>query len=103
MSDSAEIIGNRAAEAVTGKAVVVASSGTVAAGASSAPTNLYGEYLTANGIYFLSYAEWIQVLGAIYVFTLLCRTVVWPIIKKLKGLLRNEKTSKINIEVRSKP
>lgn len=45
--------------------------GVTAAGASAAPSPVYGEYLTTHGVWLLSYAEWIQVIGAIYVATLL--------------------------------
>lgn len=44
-----------------------------AAGASAAPTPAYGEYLTTHGVGLLSYAEWIQVIGAVYVLTLLTK------------------------------
>jgi polyferredoxin len=47
--------------------------GVGAAGASAAPAPVYGEYLTTHGLGLLSYAEWIQVIGAVYVATLLAR------------------------------
>lgn len=47
--------------------------GVAAAGASSAPAPVYGEFLTTNGFWLLSYAEWLQVLGAVYVVCLLLR------------------------------
>lgn len=47
--------------------------GVGAAGASAAPTPMYGEYLATHGIWLLSYAEWIQVIGAVYVATLLVK------------------------------
>lgn len=47
--------------------------GVSAAGASSAPAPAYGEYLTTHGVWMLSYAEWIQVIGAVYVATLLTK------------------------------
>ena len=54
----------------------VAGSGVAAAGASSAPTPIYGDYLTTHGAGLLSYAEWIQVLGSIYVAFLLAGGLV---------------------------
>lgn len=59
--------------------------GVVAAGASAAPAPIYGAYLTTHGVYALSYAEWIQVLGSIYVATLLVKMIVWPVIQKIRG------------------
>lgn len=47
--------------------------GVGAAGASSAPAPIYGEYLTTHGMWLLSYAEWIQVVGAVYVAVLLLK------------------------------
>ena len=47
--------------------------GVGAAGASATPAPVYGEYLTTHGLWLLSYAEWIQVIGAIYVATLLVK------------------------------
>jgi len=47
--------------------------GVSAAGASAAPTPMYGDYLTAHGVWLLSYAEWLQVLGGLYVATLLVK------------------------------
>lgn len=47
--------------------------GVGAAGASATPAPVYGEYLTTHGLGLLSYAEWIQVIGAVYVATLLIK------------------------------
>jgi hypothetical protein len=47
--------------------------GVSAAGASAAPTPMYGDYLATHGIWLLSYAEWLQVLGGLYVATLLIK------------------------------
>ncbi len=59
--------------------------GVVAVGASAAPAPIYGTYLTTHGLSVLSYAEWIQVLGSIYVATLLVKMIIWPLIKKIRG------------------
>lgn len=55
-----------------------------AAGASAAPTPAYGEYLTTHGVGLLSYAEWIQVIGAVYVLTLLCKMAGGWLSRRLK-------------------
>jgi hypothetical protein len=34
---------------------------------------MYGDYLTTHGVWLLSYAEWLQVLGGLYVATLLVK------------------------------
>lgn len=47
--------------------------GLTATGASAAPAQVYGQYLTTHGIFILSYAEWIQILGAFYVAYLLLK------------------------------
>lgn len=78
-------------QAIGNKAV--ATTGVAAAGASSAPTPLYGTFLNDHGLMALSYAEWIQVIGCIYVLTLLYKMTglnkvvdcVISKIKKLKG------------------
>ena len=59
--------------------------GVVAVGASAAPAPIYGTYLTTHGIYALSYAEWIQVLGSIYVASLLVKMIIWPLVRKIRG------------------
>jgi hypothetical protein len=62
----------------------VAGTGIAAAGASSAPTPIYGDFLTTHGMWILSYAEWIQVIGSIYVaFLLLKVTGVFSGLNKL--------------------
>lgn len=53
---------------------VMVSTGITAAGASSAPAETYGTFLATHGIFVLSYAECIQVLGATYVVFLLVKT-----------------------------
>lgn len=70
--------------------IVEGMKGSVAAGSITAPTPLYGSYLTSNGIWLLSYAEWMQVLGSIYVVYLLSKafansSVGKKIIGKVKG------------------
>lgn len=51
--------------------------GVTAAGISTAPTPWYGavsgNYLDTHGIISLSWAEWIKVLGAIYILVLLIK------------------------------
>ncbi len=70
------------------KAIFLAASGTLAAATSYVPAHVFGQFLTTNGMGILSYAEWLQVLGGIYVFSLLIRTVVWPCIKPIIDLIR---------------
>jgi len=69
------------------KAAAVPTSGVAAAGVSSAPTPLLGEYLTTHGISVLSYAEVIQVAGFLYVVVLLGRMAI-PSCKWLIKLVR---------------
>ncbi len=45
--------------------------GLTASGAIVTPTPIYGHFLTTNGMLLVSWAEWIQILGAIYVIYLL--------------------------------
>jgi len=47
--------------------------GVAAAGASAAPAPMYGDFLVTHGMGILSYAEWLQVLGSIYVGVLLIK------------------------------
>lgn len=51
--------------------------GVSAAGASSAPAQWYGsvsgDFLVTHGVFGLSCAEWIQIIGAVYVATLLTK------------------------------
>jgi hypothetical protein len=49
-------------------AVATGTAGTLAA---VAPTESYGDFLTSHGLFVLSYAEWIQVIGAIWVLCLI--------------------------------
>jgi hypothetical protein len=55
--------------------VVEGVKGSVAAGSITAPTPMYGSFLTTNGFGLLSYAEWMQVLGSIYVAYLLLKAL----------------------------
>jgi len=71
------------ADVITGKGVAIATSGVVAVGGSSVPARTYGDYLISNGFLVLSYAEWIQVIGCAYVITLLVKTVIIPVGKKI--------------------
>ena len=52
---------------------LLAGTGVVAAGGSSAPPFIYGTYLANNGGDIISYAEMIQILGAVYVAFLLLK------------------------------
>jgi len=68
----------------------VHSTGVAAAGASSAPAPFYGDFLTTHGVWLFSYAEVIQILGAVYVFCLLGTFFgVFKGVKKLYNLIRN--------------
>lgn len=58
--------------------------GVGAAGASAAPTPIYGAYLTSHGVWLLSYAEWLQVLGGIYVAVLLVKMAGGWLSRRLK-------------------
>jgi len=71
--------------------LVEKSAGVTAVAGSTAPTPLYGHFLTSNGILFLSYAEWIQVLGAIYVASLLIKAAKngYQLLKEKITLRRN--------------
>lgn len=40
---------------------------TSAAGGVVAPTEIYGSFLTNNGLWLLSYAEWMKVIGSLYI------------------------------------
>ena len=87
-------------DAMTAKAIAVGTSGVVVAGGSSIPAQKYqeipryGEALVNNGFWLLSWAEWIQVIGCIYVLSLLVKTIIIPVIspalKKLIEVCKNE-------------
>ena len=47
--------------------------GVIAVGAGATPTPIYGDFLATHGVLFLSYAECIQVLGSVYVASLLIK------------------------------
>ncbi len=65
--------------------------GIVAVGASAAPTPIYGYYLTTHGIWLLSWAEWIQVIGSIYVACLLLKWMgVFKGARKLYSLMKGK-------------
>jgi len=74
------------ADSMSASSTMTAKTGVVAVGASAAPTPIYGEFLTSHGFYALSYAEWIQVLGSVYVATLLVKMLVIPAASKAMGI-----------------
>jgi len=47
--------------------------GVVAVGASATPAPIYGDFLATHGVWVLSYVECIQVLGSVYVASLLIK------------------------------
>ena len=70
---------------------IVHSTGIVATGVSSAPAETYGNYLSTNGFLLLSYAEWMQIIGCVYIIFLIfkllkIKTVFKKIITFIKGL-----------------
>jgi len=71
------------------KRIPEATTGVTAAGASSTPVSVYGEWLLTHGIGVLSYAEIIQLLGAAYVLTLLLKMM--GVFKLIKWIYRNIK------------
>ena len=65
--------------------------GIVAAGVSSAPTPMYGDFLATHGLGLLSYAEWFQILGSIYVCFLLFKvTGILSLGKRIYDRLRGK-------------
>ena len=56
-----------------GNHVIEGVKGLTAAGSITAPTPMYGNYLTTHGLELLSYAECMQVLGSVYVAYLLIK------------------------------
>lgn len=52
-----------------------------ASGVAISPSTIYGEFLATQGFFFLSYGEWIRVLGAIYIGTMLAKTI-YQFVKK---------------------
>ena len=46
-----------------------------ASGAAVSPSTIYGDFLATQGFLFLSFGEWIRVLGAIYIGTMLIKTI----------------------------
>ena len=73
-------------QTITAKAVVLNTTGITAAGVSSAPTSMYNEYLTSNGLGVLSFAEIIQLVGFVYVLCLLIKTLI-PVFKCVAGFI----------------
>lgn len=55
--------------------------GVGAAGVSATPTTMYGDWLTTHGVGVLSYAEWLQCLGGLYIAVLLGR-MAWQAIRR---------------------
>jgi len=47
----------------------------VAGGAAVSPATMYGDFLATQGFWLLSYGEWIRVLGALYIGTMLIKTL----------------------------
>ncbi len=51
--------------------------GAAAAGATVTPANSYANVLIENGLWALNYADWIRVIGTIYLLVLMAK-MVWP-------------------------
>jgi len=61
--------------------------GLTATGAVYSPSYMYGQFLVTNGFFYLSWEEWIKVLGAAWVAYLLVSGItssIKTIIKKFK-------------------
>lgn len=50
--------------------------GTGAAGGVVAPTTIYGEFLTTNGFWMISLAEWMKVIGTMYIILLIISLLI---------------------------
>jgi len=61
-----------------------------AAGTAATPTEIFGQYLTTHGIYFLSYAELFQILAATWILILIFKAArVMHFIKWIYDRLRD--------------
>ena len=73
--------------------IVEGTKGSIAAGGITAPTPLYGSYLTTHGFELLSYAECLQLLGSVYVAFLLMKAIANTslgkrVVRKVKSWFR---------------
>ena len=50
--------------------------GIAASGGVVAPTPVYGTFLTENGFWLMSYAEWFKVIGCIYIILLIIGMII---------------------------
>lgn len=48
------------------KQATEALTGTTAAGTAAAPYDMYADWLITNGLWIMSYADWLKVLGGLY-------------------------------------
>lgn len=55
-----------------------------AGAATLTPQPMFGEFLNTNGVWLLSYSEWIKVIGAIWVTIL----IVEALVKHTKSLIK---------------
>lgn len=73
------------------KKVAVVSSGAITSAGIVTPANKYNEYLITHGTEMLSWAEWMKVVGAIYVLVLIYNVMLKPTIitiyKKIRSFL----------------
>lgn len=58
-----------------------------AGAATLTPSQVFGDFLNTHGVWVLSYAEWIKVIGAVWVSILIVETVV----KHSKALIKKVK------------
>jgi len=63
--------------------------GTGAAGGVVTPTPVYGDFLTTHGIWVMSIAEWMKVVGTIYIILLIISLII-KTASYINGRLRSE-------------
>lgn len=75
---------------LTNKTIVVASTGVAAAGTTMVPQDQFNEFLITNGYGVLSYAEWMKVIGTVYILYLLLSPSFKFISKQVKKWLKRK-------------
>lgn len=69
--------------------------GVGAAGGVLTPMPIYGDFLTTHGFWLMSYAEWMKVVGTVYITVLLWDTLVMrlynKVVKRKRGVKHVEK------------
>jgi len=64
--------------------------GVAASGGVVAPTTLYGEFLTTHGLWLLSYAELMKIVGTFYILFLLMKPLVNLVRKQYNKWFKKE-------------